>query len=286
LRPARTYLLVGAVLAGLLLLVSPLIINGALVFLHHSERQAAAANHPALDPGLGLARTLAWGPYRSRAWAADAVAAQVRNEPDGEMEALEMALGEGPWDFAARYRLGQVLLASGDIAGAVDVWGSDRVVEALVERGRDAPPAAALVWLAQVQEADPNDWRPHAAAAQILARANRPEQAAATLADALWLRHRGDVVDALAERLTNPLASLPDDSLVAPSTTDGALFALASTILQTNADIRGSLFAAQLAVEADGRRPDHWARLAQLWQRVDQPARAAEARQRAASLQR
>jgi putative inorganic carbon (HCO3(-)) transporter len=285
LRAWRRYASWGAAGIVVALLIPAATIDGVRLFLHHPERQAAAS-HPVLGAGLDVAHAIAWGPYASRVLATQALVARSRNDVEGEMVALAAAVQAGPWDDTARYRLGELRLAAGDIPGAVEAWGTNKVVERMIDRGKDVPPATTLVWLAQVQSADPGDWRPHAAAAQVLTRSNRPDQAAAALADALWLRERGGVVDSLAERLIDPAAPLPDTASATPSATDGELFALASDLLKTRADLRGALFAAQLAVEADRRHAAHWTRVADLWALLDRPILATEARQRAASLRR
>ncbi len=301
----RRLAVVMAVPVALVLLIPPVAVNGARLVMHQaadadygpraiplgpSAQQALRDRQSVLSlllrADLALAAELGWGPYYARAWAARALVARLRGDAAGEETALAVAASAAPWDNTLALRLGEVRLALGDRAGAAEAWRRAGLIDPLLERARQAGPAAALEWLALAQSVDPGDWRPYAEASQVLARSGQSGQAAFLLAEALRVRGADPVRQALADRLLVPGAELPWDVAPPMSRVDADLFARVSAFLSDRQDLAGAVYAAQMAVRADPDTAAHWRRLAAIWQGLGQMALAEEALARARSLDR
>jgi predicted secreted protein len=261
-RPARTgvppgswpgTLRAGVLLFALPLMVAPLALNGALVILHRPESFGAVSSS-LVEANLVVARGLAWGPYAARAWAAQALAARLRGDIGGERVALDVATRLGAWDPSLAEQSAELELVANDGDARAQPLGDTRLVEALVRRGKAAPPATALALFARAQAVAPADPRPYLAAAEVLARSRRLDDAAAMLAVAIRFRGREAWRVALAERLVDSSALLPalDTLDNAYNRDDAVLFARASQLLERRADPAGALYAEQLAARSYG----------------------------------
>jgi tetratricopeptide (TPR) repeat protein len=279
------------------LLVAPLAVNAAR-FVGHQPDAAQRVGDPttsqALDAALAAGQVVAWGPYEARIWAARALLAQARGDEAGEVAALRAAVDAAPWDASLAQQLGELQLARGDLDGVVAVWGAARTVDTLVKLGDGASGPTAALWYDLAARVDPMSWRPYAAAADFHTRARRLDLASESLARGLRALPPGtagapadgrdvEARTAVAARLADRTAPLPEALTPAAALGDAELFARAARVLEANADLAGALVAAELAAQAHAA-PEHWAYLALLWQELGQPGPAAEARRRAAAL--
>jgi putative inorganic carbon (HCO3(-)) transporter len=288
--------LAGVVALALLpLLAAPVALNVARIALHRLDAAPAAraAGEDQWAAGaLNLARSVAWGPYVGRTHAAEALLARGRGDAEGETAALTAAVAAAPWDSSVSYPLGALHFERGQYAEAAQVWGVEPTLRALLQRGdRATELVAALPWYERARALAPDDWRPYAAAAELLGGHGRDGEASVALAHALRLRHgqvaaadmRAPQIAALAvaDRLNDPAAALPASAATAPSRGDARMFVRAALLLEQRQDAVGALYAAEAATRADPGAFIYWQTLADLGARHGQAQLAAEASARA-----
>jgi hypothetical protein len=231
-------------------LSAPVALNAGFLVLHKAQPTEAASG-PGLQSDLEFAELTAWGPFGPRIAAARALAAQIRGDLESERAALNVVVAADPWDTSKLLRLADLQLARGDTDGAVDAWRTGRLVVVPLNRGTQLPPHAALPWLGLAQRVDPNDWRPYARAAAKLADDLQFDRAGLLLAEALGCRGTHPARQAVMARLRDPAAPLMDELKASVSSVDAELFQQASVLLERRSDIRGAVYAARLAAQAD-----------------------------------
>jgi tetratricopeptide (TPR) repeat protein len=231
------------------LAVSPIALNAALLAMQRNLLDGRLDSFAAMS--LRLARSASWGPYHSRAFAAEALAARSRGDLDAERIALDQALALGTWDPSLQElrREVQVLQRGPGVAGSTD---RDLFVDTLLRRARGSPPEPARELYARVAELIPGEHRAYLGVADIHAAAGDLEEAASALSVAIGSRGDDPWRTALAARLLDARSGLPLEqvSSVQLWPSDAILFQRASTLLRQRGDETGALFADRLAAVA------------------------------------
>jgi hypothetical protein len=147
-------------------------------------------------------------------------------------------------------RLADLALARSDTNAAVADWRRDGLIEVPLGRAEGVPTDTALWWLGLAQRVDPSDWRPYARGAAIL-QGDQPRQADELLSQAFIRRGQDGARAAIAQRLQDPTAPLPEGVSAGRSAVDAQLFAQAAAQLERRTDLVGAVYALRFAEQAN-----------------------------------